>query len=447
MRTLSDRFLFLFIILSVLGTIKIYIGGNLNWAIALAVLGLSLFFSQSAFAYKQRLAAVATELRQHIPLLAGWALFIGGIALAAAMNGGTGFYTLAKYFALLAVFLVLLLIRVSPGNLEYAVKLALVVAMSSFLLFAVFRVNDALVILGDGRMGWLAVWPGVLWKAGAYAWPIVLWRCLKSPDWKAIVIASLALAAMAVDGSRTSLIWLSLTWVLVLGCGIRFKLPARSFRTHAALLVIAAFTFTMVQPVLLGWAQGHYDALITQKIEQVRAFSFSADTAPTTNPGTGNLDTPTELPQLGTNVSSERLVHGNTTTRKAMLQEGWKQAVDKFPWGGGFGTTMVDDNGSRTVIHMTYLQILGDEGILALAGYLLIVLYPLYRALRYMNERRDLQIARFELMLPSVSILALYMLTGLLHPLSNELTEWALILAATATIIIYGKSDHVARRH
>lgn len=445
MRTLSDRFLFLFIIFSVLGTIKIYIGGNLNWAIALAMLGLTLLFSLPEMSFMQRTARLRTQLKPYMPMLAGWGLFMGGIAVAAAANGGAGLYTLAKYIALLGALLLLLLIGVSSEKLEYAVTLAAVVAVMSFLLLALFRVNDALVILGDGRMGWLAIWPGVLWKAGAYAWPIALWRCLKLPDWKAVTVVALTLIAMAVDGSRTSLLWLSITWLLIFFCGIRFKLPASSLRTHAGLLAMAAIIFVMLQPLLLSWVQGHYDAVIAQKVEQVRTFSFTASPSSKIDHGIA-APAPAALPELSTNVTSERLVSGNTTTRKTMLLEGWKQAVHKFPWGGGFGTTMVDDNGSRTVIHMTYLQILGDEGILALTGYLLILLYPLYRALRYTTEQRSLLRERFELMLPPVSILTLYILTGLLHPLSNELTEWALILAATATIIIYSKPADVTRR-
>lgn len=441
MRTLSDKFLFLFITFTVLGTIKIYIGGNLNWLIALSLLAVAVYFSLRNTSLKQHLATMARLLKSYRPMLIGWLLFMAGIGIAAAMNNGIGMYTIAKYLALLLVFFTLIIVGMTTEKLEYALTMALSFAVVCLLLFALFRVNSTLIILGDGRMGWVAIWPGVLWKVGAYVLPFSLWRCLKKPDWKTVTVIALALIAMSADGSRTSLIWLAVTWLMVIVCGIVIKLPAKSWRTQIALTVMAAFLFAVFQPVMLSWVEGRYDAAVAQKIEQVRSFSFRADTPHTdTAPASGTVDV---LPQISKNVSSERLIHGNTTTRKTMMIEGWQQAMAKFPWGGGFGSTMVDDNGTRTVIHMTYLQILGDEGVLALAGYLLILIYPLYRAIRYLTEKRALFAERFELMLAPISVLALYILTGLLHPLSNEITEWAPVLAAIAVIVIYGRSEHV----
>lgn len=441
MRTISDRFLFLFIAFTILGTIKIYIGGNVNWAIALTLLGIAVYFSLQNTSLLHRLKTLPVLLKPYAPMLLGWLLFIAGIAIAAAMNGGTGLYTVAKYLALLMVLFMLLVIGISSEKLEYALTLALAVAVICLLLFALFRMDNALIVLGDGRVGWWGIWPGVLWKAGAYVWPFALWRCLKNTNLKTLSIVALSMIAMAVDGSRTSLIWLALTWGVLVGFGIWLKLPGRGLRVHAALVVMALFLFTLFQPVLLNWVDGRYDALIAYKIEQVRSFSFKTSTGSTVKDSEPRK--PTMAPPISKNTSSERIINGNTATRKTMLETGWHQSMAKFPWGGGFGSTTVDDNGSRTVIHMTYLQILGDEGIIALAGYLLMLFFPLYRAIRYLTENRKLLAERFEVMLAPISILSLYALTGFLHPLSNEITEWALVLGAIATIIIYCKPYNV----
>lgn len=441
MRTISDRFLFLFIAFTILGTVKIYIGANTNWLIAFVLLGIAVFFSLQNTTLIQKIKVLPAFIKSYAPMMIGWLLFIAGIAIAAAMNGGVGLYTIAKYLALLLVLLLLLVVGITSSKLEYGLTLAMAVAVICLLLFAIFRMNNALIVLGDGRMGWWAAWPGVLWKAGAYVWPFALWRCLKNTNWKTVAVVALSMVAMAVDGSRTSLIWLALTWAILIGCGIWFKLPGRGLRTHAIIILMGAFIFTVFQPVLLSWVDARYDTAIAYKIEQMRSFSFSKQK----NDGAKNNDLrpPAQLPPIALNTTSERVLNGNTTTRKAMLEAGWVQSKQKFPWGGGFGSTTVDDNGSRTVIHMTYLQILGDEGILALAGYLLLLFYPLYRGLRYLTEKRECIAERFDIMLAPISILLLYVLTGFLHPLSNEITEWALILGAIATIVIYTTRSNV----
>lgn len=441
MRTISDRFLFLFIAFTILGTTKVYIGANLNWLITLTLLGIAVFFSLQNTTLRQRIKALPALIKPYAPMMLGWLLFMAGIAIAAAMNGGVGLYTIAKYLALLLVLVLLLLVGITPNKLEYALTLAMAVAVICLLLFAIFRMNNALVVLGDGRMGWWGAWPGVLWKAGAYVWPFALWRCLKNSNWKTVAVVALSMLAMAVDGSRTSLIWLGLTWAILIGCAIWFKLPGRGLRVHATVMVMGVFIFTLFQPVLLSWVDGRYDTTIAYKIEQIRSFSFSQKKDGSVKDSVPRP--PAALPPITRNTMSERVVNGNTTTRKAMLEAGWAQSKQKFPWGGGFGSTTVDDNGSRTVIHMTYLQILGDEGIIALAGYLLMLIYPLYRGLRYLTEKRDCIAERFDTMLAPISILSLYALTGFLHPLSNEITEWALILGAIATIVIYTTRNNV----
>lgn len=440
MLAISNGFFLLFMAFCMLGTLKIYIGSNLNWLISLLLLGTALACMLPTRPVARHLAGLRALLNAYKPMLLGWMLFMTGIAVSAALHQGTGLYTIAKYLVLLLVLLMLLLLNISSAQLERALTLALVAAVIPLLFFALFRVTDPMIIFGDGRMGWLAIWPGVLWKAGAYVWPFALWRHIKRPGYRTAALAGLSMLAMALDGSRTSLLWLSLTWVALAACGAMFKVQGRGLRTHAGLLALIVFIFALAQPAMLNWVEGRYDPLVASAVEKISNAFHSGPGSLTASAGrAGRTALPQLAPPIDAGTSSERLINGNTTTRKAMLQEGWRQAVARFPWGCGFGCTTVDDNGVRTVIHMTYLQILGDEGILALAGYMLIMLFPLYKAFSYLGERRECLRERFELMLTPVSVLLLYLLIGFLHPLSNELTEWALVLGAIATVMMYVK--------
>ncbi|CAI0778368.1 Uncharacterised protein [Serratia entomophila] len=437
MRVISSVFVVLFIVFSMLGTIKIYIGGNLNWLIQLILLIVAVVSSLAASPLSM-MQTVRERLRclgNYKLMLFGWLLFMAGIAIAAFMNHGTGLYTVAKYLAFMFVLLCLLLISpLSPSLLERALSVTLVVSLVPLIILALFRQLDAMVILGDGRMGWLASWPGVIWKIGAFVWPFAVWRCLKKPSALNILLAFGAVLTMALDGSRTSMLWLVLVWISLAVIAIFAKTYTKPIRTHLSLLLVTFISFSLIQPVLLGWVSGHYDQLITQLMEK-KAEKNEAGGDDLNRVFQKTLDAPKE-------ATADRLVKGDNSIRLQMLHTGWQQTVDKFPWGGGFGSTRVDDFGASSVIHMTYLQLLADEGVLSFVGYLLFILCPLYYGLKFVTEKRELFTERFELMLSPLSVLALFLFMGCFHPLSNELTEWAIVLTAISIVM-----SHVPRRN
>ena len=117
-----------------------------------------------------------------------------------------------------------------------------------------------------------------------------------------------------------------------------------------------------------------------------------------------------------------------------MLRAGWEQAVENFPLGCGFGCTGIRVDGVYTVIHMTYLQILGEGGVISLIGYLWFILFPIWQGVKYITEKRELLLERVDTMLAPISVLILYLFIGFFHPLSNELTEWAVVITAVSII-------------
>ncbi|WP_431223020.1 hypothetical protein ACQ86O_23070 [Serratia sp. L9] len=387
-------------------------------------------------------------LRGYTPMLLGWLLFMAGIAIAALMNEGTGLYTVAKYLALLFVLVCLVVISpLSPALLEKSLSVALVVSLIPLILLALFRQLDAMVILGDGRMGWLASWPGVIWKIGAFVWPFAIWRCLRAPSFRNVLLAFCAVLTMALDGSRTSMLWLVLVWLTLAIIAAVTRANPKPVRTHISLLFVTLFSFAAIQPVLLSWVSGHYDPLVVEFNEwRAKHNQESGNEVGTEESGNAlignfmsNLGEAFATPKDST---ADRLLKGDNSTRLEMLQIGWKQTVDKFPWGAGFGSTRVMDFGASSVIHMTYLQLLADDGVLAFVGYLLFLLFPAYCGLKFVTEKRELFVERFELLLCPLSALALFLFMGCFHPLSNELTEWGIVLTAIAILV-----THVPRRN
>jgi len=398
--SLSNDFLLLFLAFSMLGSIKVYIGGNLNWLIAVLLLAVALFCiigREPRAQFRQRLSI---SIKSYYPMLFGWFLFMTGIAIAAFMNNGAGLYTNAKYAAMIFVLLMLLSVNVAASQLENGLILALALALIPLLFCAIFRKNDWLVISADNRMGWLAIWPGVLWKTGGYIWPLAMWRFLKKMDYKNLLLVFAAILAIALDGSRTGMLWLLLAFISHFILCLRLKKKDNLVCKHLILVIIAVFTFGVLQPVIKNWVPSgriilHQEASTGQRL----------------------------------------LLPENKSARLEMLRVGWKQAIDKFPWGAGFGKTGIWRGNQYLPIHMTYLQIICDEGILSLAGYLLFLGFPLYRGIKYLAGKRDQFVEELELLLVPITVLLLYLFSGCFHPVSNELTEWAVVLSAISIIM------------
>ncbi|PVZ85831.1 hypothetical protein C9426_17970 [Serratia sp. S1B] len=375
-------------------------------------------------------------------MLAGWFLFMVGIAMAAIMNDGIGLYTLAKYFAFLLIIASLLFIpQLSPALLEKSLSVALIISLIPLILLALFRQFNMLVILGDGRMGWLASWPGVLWKIGAFVWPFAVWRCLKKLRLGNLLLALGSALTMAMDGSRTSMLWLVLVWVTLTIIVLATKSHQKPLRSHITLLLVTLLSFFVIQPGLLSWVSGHYDPLISEFKEWQELPREHG------NKSDSDSDVYNFMKKLGKDLTTgdytaDRLITGDNSTRLDMLRIGWEKAVDKFPWGGGFDSTQVTDFDTTSVIHLTYLQLLADDGVFSFAGYLLFMLFPLYSGLRFVTEKRQLFVERFERLLCPLSVLIMFLFMGFFHPLSNELTEWGIVLAAMTIVI-----THVPRRN
>lgn len=334
-----------------------------------------------------------------MPTLIGWLIFTSGFLISGVLNHDPELYKIIKYFLLFLVFSVLIIIDNTPDLLNKCLNFSLYIVMIPLLCLIILRKNDLLVILGDGRIGWLFAFPGTLWKVGACVWPHTVWKYLNQLQYKNLLSCELALFCMVLDGSRTAIVWIFLTTVIV---GVFYFIQKSykniSYKPICYLLSIILFTYFIIQPMILSWVLG----------------CNSSNTA-----------------------TCYRLVNGETNIRLKMLETAWKQVIEKFPWGGGFNSTRVLEEGEYSTIHMTYLQLLCDGGVVTLIGYLLFILYPFFILLKFFTEKIEYFFKRFEVMLSSVSVIGLTLLIGLFHPVSNELNEWGVVFLAISVSMTY----------
>ncbi|WMC11510.1 hypothetical protein PU634_03890 [Oceanimonas pelagia] len=384
---------------SVLGNIKLYIGSPMVWLILLAPI-----FIYSLLC--KRLSVAFLMANPFIILIfMGWLIFVSGIALAGWLHDGKGVYTIIKYLVIMLVLLGCILIQPTERQLEFSLYAGFVVSFLPLLILMLTRKHELLVILGDGRAGWYAAWPGVVWKTAALIWPMALWSYLNKRNWRCYLLVASSMLVVSIDGSRTAMLWMALTYILffLVFCLSRHW-PGLRPGKHIALLSTFLVVFLVLQPSLLSWVNlGGQPAL---------------------------LDV-TEL--SGSTI--DRVAAGNTSTRMEMLYIGWMSAIAEFPFGAGFGQTVALDAGVPTVIHMTYLQLLADTGVLGLTGYLAIFVIPLIVVVRFIVNGAGSIHERIGYVLPASSGILLYLFSGLFHPVSNELMEWMVVLLSIAVVI------------
>jgi O-antigen ligase len=81
---------------------------------------------------------------------------------------------------------------------------------------------------------------------------------------------------------------------------------------------------------------------------------------------------------------------------------------------------------------MTYLQVLSDLGVFGFIAYAGVLLYPICLALKNFIKSGFLMFN--ELLLP-VSVILIYSFSGFFHPVSNEVSEWFVVLVSIAIIM------------
>jgi O-antigen ligase len=118
----------------------------------------------------------------------------------------------------------------------------------------------------------------------------------------------------------------------------------------------------------------------------------------------------------------------------------WRDAVDQIKSspviGTGMGSTQSATSGMITqaagipamTVHMSYLQVWADAGILAAASYFMLVVGTLI--LHINRLRRVCPPETWVVIASGVFLLSAIALAGVFHPLSTELSEWVAFIVA-----------------
>lgn len=406
----------LFITVSGLAGIKLVIGAPLHWALVLtAILAWALFRAEPL------LNTVVAPFKELVSRRPAWLLFWGawvcfclGILVAGWVNDGAGIYTVPKYLALMGVLWVL--VAFVPKTEEFLGGLYLLAAVGGLgLVIAWLGGFSEWLVLLPKRYGWEWMAPGVLWKAGIFLVPPICWALLtkRYPAKHQWYIFFLACVLVGLDGSRTAALLAAMIWLF---CSVLVwcRFGMRNVPVKRA-LIIASLMLVLIG----GINPSPWNPVI-------HIYSVVGELVPIFA-GSGK--------ELGGGVIQPGRELGGDSIRTAMLIEGVRGVQEHFLLGTGFGTTVAQTESmdSPMVVHMTYLQVLADTGLLGFLGYMGIFLVPLWYFFLAMRRANDSWSLFDENVLP-LGIVGIYMFSSLLHPISNEISEWAVVLPALAML-------------
>lgn len=298
---------------------------------------------------------------------------LGAAFSSTASDSVAGYYQWLKLVGVFSIgYLLILSLRDLDGQSLHRVAMIATCAVLGMFLIAKFVLHGYYVRLGDGRQGLLVSFPGVMWKSGAFFFPVFLLSFVfGGRSVGPLVGAAAALAVVLLDGSRTGLLWLL---------------------ASTAFCFVAWFAVPRIRLVLLT---GLFAALAT-----VLAAAVGLVYAPP--------------------LALARLFEGDPTRQK-MLADGAAWVADTFPFGGGFGSSLSDTGQGPMVVHNAYLQAVGDWGLFGgLALFVLLV----WIGCAY--GRAGIALAKADLVPYLSSLLGVlcYLFLMTLHPFSTELSEW-----------------------
>ena len=323
----------------------------------------------------------------------------------------------AVYSALLAGKLTLILVLLAHILLNHPELarggfLALEVAVYvNILLLATLAVQPGPLasLMAPGRWGTALNAPGSLWRVGIAPFLYGGYLIAAAPrlPLRAVALCLASITLIYADGSRTAMLLLMASgpFLLVL---VFWELRRRSEAVRGiavvAALALCAFCVFDLRRVALGSDAGVRDAMLRVQPVWDSLTDPSQEELSLLDPGRYEM--------LGTVIEK---VKANPV------------------FGDGMGRTRVESRTGSMVIHMTYLQVWGDLGLLGFAGYVWFTCGWIPRARLARNRIRCLGTVRDRaLYANALFLLFVFCASAFLHPMSTELSEWMPFLLAFA---------------
>lgn len=370
------------LIVTLLSGIKTYLSSEVQWALS----GFFVFLWVIYSVVKNKKTINKLDYGFFVFCILPWFSFIASIVFSSIINDMQGIHAAIKFFIIFIFLLSFVFFTPSVTELFNALIIS---AMFSLILFlGAFLIAGPELILhtSDNRYGWLLAPPGVLWYSGVYLIPVLIFKILIEfkVDFKYYFFLVVASLLVGLDGSRTGIV----------------------------IIVVLLLFFSMLSVYIRGMSKD-----LLKRFFLLVFLLFLSVFINTTRNEVSIRDVSTD------------------PVRLRMLKEGFNGACENAPFGAGFGATVVyvSEIDGPMVIHNTYLQVLSDLGFIGFISHLYIVFAPVlfiakgffYSTIKFSQVNDNF--------LP-LGILIVYAFVGLFHPISNEISEWLIIVVAVSIL-------------
>lgn len=347
----------------------------------------------------------AGRLRKIVPVCIPAMLFLAAICIP-AIYGADPVPTLAGLVKLAAILLIGLPVLAARARLVLSAFHGLICAIwiNVVLLLGGMLVGGPLTgMMAPGRWGTILSYPGALWRLAISAWMFAAYLTIRRFSVKHLGLLLASTLLVYLDGARTSM--------MMLGLGVAYLLVILGMETRRLWMAVIACQVVVVALVASSTMLG--STQLPQEGPLARLSGTVGSVATLGMDGLGEAD----------------------TSRAAMLQDAIRAIQEHPVWGTGIVSTKTETPTGPMVVHITYLQVWADLGLIGLVAYLWLVwgwLPWLPLSLRRIRALSD--DSERALYYNAIFLLFVFGLAGFFHPLSTEWAQWIPFLVPYALI-------------
>ncbi|MBD8037769.1 O-antigen ligase family protein [Solibacillus sp. A46] len=380
----------LFILLVIFADLKVTISPYIHW-IAWLVLIFPLFMFSI---YKKGIVKS--------PLL--WlGLFIFFLGVVSSLFTGLNIETVIQCVKLLLIFSTLyFFLYYSNFKWESVVKIINLSVLINVIFLIIGTIGGtvlATLMTADGRWGTILAYPGSLVKIGVLGFYINVMSVLllhKKDKIFPMLMLILSMYIIFMDGSRTGMLTVLLTLPIIIFfyAILNYKNKIKFVMLPTIFIIALSASVIFAIPILKESRIGNNIMNILQ--------SSSVDEA---------------LKKID-------------PARYSMYLEAMNKILENpFIGSGAFTTVGNIEDSAGMVVHNTYLQVWGDFGLFGLAGIFLVYFGWFALVPRILNKlQKNINLKENVVVCCSILILTYFILNGLFHPYSTEMSEWILYI-------------------
>jgi hypothetical protein len=344
-------------------------------------------------------------------------VFAGALMTLAVVGSGWSHpvYSLLEAGKLASILILFALLLINHPQLAHTGFRALEVAVWLNVLCLATLLFDSgpfASLMAPGRWGTVLNAPGSLWRVGASTLIIGAYGVCAATKFplRSLGLCGASILLIYADGSRTAIILLlSAVPFLAIFAFREFRRRTRAVRMFlvAAALGACVLGFVDLRRQALATDRNLYDALLRVAPIWQQVTSLDGE----------------DLPVLD-------------VSRYEMLHTVIERLRENPIWGDGIGGTRVHAAGSDIVVHMSYLQVWSDLGVIGFLGYVWISFFWVPQLRRAKSRIHLLANADDRaLYANAVFVLLVFCASAFFHPLSTEFPEWLPFLMASALFL------------